>query len=396
MNIGIVTTWMERGAAYVSKTYMNLLLLAGHEVFIFARGGEIIPSKGEEHWNEKYVTRSAKYMDTRIEKKLFYKWLVKNSIEAVLFNEQQDVRIIIDTKLKFPQIKLAAYVDYYTEKTIPWFELYDFVICNTYRHMQAMGNHPQKFYLKWGTDINLYKPMNNSYDKIVFFHSVGMSNRKGTDILIEAFIKGEIYKSAKLLIHSQIPIECVCPYNSSQLKEYGIEVIEKTVTAPGLYYMGDVYVYPTRLDGLGLTMYEALASGLPLIVPDFPPMNEVGDDSCVKKVKICDYYCRNDAYYFPMVICDTDDLIKQMNWYIYNPNELFKQKKAAREYAVSNYNILDRVQMLSDIFENAKTREPDSGLIKTIQSYYRYSYNFFSSIRMHRNIATLVNRIKNK
>ena len=71
MNIGIVTTWMERGAAYVSRTYMDLLILAGHNVFIFARGGEVIPSNGNEKWNETYVTRSYKYIDTRIENRKF-------------------------------------------------------------------------------------------------------------------------------------------------------------------------------------------------------------------------------------------------------------------------------------------------------------------------------------
>ena len=37
MHIGIVTTWFERGAAYVSRQYRDAL--AGqHTVFIFARG----------------------------------------------------------------------------------------------------------------------------------------------------------------------------------------------------------------------------------------------------------------------------------------------------------------------------------------------------------------------
>ena len=39
MNIGIVTTWFERGAAYVSRQYMEVLQKTD-EVFIYARGGE--------------------------------------------------------------------------------------------------------------------------------------------------------------------------------------------------------------------------------------------------------------------------------------------------------------------------------------------------------------------
>lgn len=39
MRIGIITTWFERGAAYVSRQFMELLQQTD-EVFIYARGGE--------------------------------------------------------------------------------------------------------------------------------------------------------------------------------------------------------------------------------------------------------------------------------------------------------------------------------------------------------------------
>ena len=39
MRIGIVTTWFERGAAYVSRQFMELLQKTD-EVFVYARGGE--------------------------------------------------------------------------------------------------------------------------------------------------------------------------------------------------------------------------------------------------------------------------------------------------------------------------------------------------------------------
>ena len=39
MNIGIVTSWFERGAAYVSRAFMQSLQELGHDVRIFVRGG---------------------------------------------------------------------------------------------------------------------------------------------------------------------------------------------------------------------------------------------------------------------------------------------------------------------------------------------------------------------
>lgn len=50
MNIGIVTTWFERGAAYVSRQFEQVLEKDGHNVFILARGGEKY-AKGDPKWD---------------------------------------------------------------------------------------------------------------------------------------------------------------------------------------------------------------------------------------------------------------------------------------------------------------------------------------------------------
>lgn len=374
MRIGIVTTWFERGAAYVSRIYMDLLRQEGHEVFIYARGG-VVPPKGADKWNEDYVTRDTVYQNSRINMAKFSRWITKNKLEGILFNEQQDFRVVAQTKKKFPHLKLGAYVDYYTEKTLNWFRLYDFLICNTRRHMQAMENHPQKFYMQWGTDITVYTPQNEKHEQITFFHSVGMSTRKGTDILLEAYIDAKLYETSKLVVHTQIPISKACKYDKEYLESLGIQIIEKTVTAPGLYYMGDVYVYPTRLDGLGLTMYEALASGLPVITTDFPPMNEAVNEEVGKLVKVRDYYCRQDAYYYPMVLCDKLDLIRCMQDYIDNPQEAGKQKMAARRYAETHYDIFQRSKEVSEIFQKAQTRDIEQSIYKEVMRYYQKESN---------------------
>lgn len=41
MNVGIVTTWFERGAAYVSRQYLEALRSdSNNSVYIYARGGD--------------------------------------------------------------------------------------------------------------------------------------------------------------------------------------------------------------------------------------------------------------------------------------------------------------------------------------------------------------------
>ena len=301
-------------------------------------------------------------------------------------------------KDKFPNITLGAYVDYYTENTLKFFNFYDFVICNTRRHLQAMDFHKQKYYIPWGTDVELYKPRYEKHEQLTFFHSVGMSPRKGTDILVRAFIEGKCYEKSKLIIHTQIPIEKVCDYKKQDLLKYNVEIIEETVTAPGLYYKGDVYVYPTRLDGLGLTMYEALACGLPMITTDFPPMNEVGDESCVTRVKVKDFYCRSDAYYFPMALCDEDSLIQCMNYYISNRDKIDKYKKNARKFALDHYNIQKQSKNVADIFINSKSIPLNRELQKQCKKHSIESFNIvkwlanFSFIRKYFDILLMLHK----
>ncbi len=377
MKIGIVTTWFERGGAYVSKIFMDMLVKEGHEVLIYARGGENIASQKEEKWNQPYVTRDHTYTGMKIKKKNLFNWIKKHALDCVFFNEQQHFQIVAQTKKQFPQVKIGSYIDYYTETTLPWFEMFDFVICNTYRHMQAMKAHPQKYYIRWGTDVDLFVPKENPNTELTFFHSAGMSERKGTDILVDAFIEGECYKRSKLVIHTQRPIEGLCRYKKDELKAYNIDVIEETVTAPGLYYMGDVYVYPTRLDGLGLTMYEALSCGLPVITTDFPPMNEAVTNEIGKLVKVEDFYCRGDAYYYPMAVCSKDSLIECMQWYIDHPDELAKQKEAARRYALEHYDIRTKSRETSEAFETAEIRNINMNIYNRIMKYYGWRNSTF-------------------
>ena len=237
----------------------------------------------------------------------------------------------------------------------------------------------------------------NKKEKLTFFHSAGMSTRKGTDLLIEAFIEGKCYKKSSLIIHTQLPIKSLCKYSLDELNGFGISVIEKTVTAPGLYYLGDIYVYPTRLDGLGLTMYEALSSGLPVITTDFPPMNEAVNNDVGRLVKVEDFYCRGDAYYYPMAICSKDSLIESLNWYIEHPEQVCKQKVAAREYALANYDISVRSAEVSQVFEYATIREFDSSLYNNIMKYYGWrNSNFICYLRTSARLNTLIKTFFNK
>lgn len=352
MNIGFISTWLERGASYVTKAYIEALKDCNN-IFVYARGGEEF-AKGDSQWDLNYVTWGLKLSGTKINFKHLKKWIIENSIEVLFFNEQREMEVLALIKKELPSIKLGAYIDYYKEDSINEFFLYDFLICNTKRHYSVFKNHPQCYYVPWGTDLELFKAQHNNNNDLTFFHSVGMSMRKGTDLLLKAFIDGQIYKHSRLVIHSQLNFEENFGYKIKELETYNIDVIEKTVTAPGLYYLGDVYVYPTTLDGLGLTIYEALSCGLPVITTNNAPMNEVVNNDIGFLVDVERYCSRTDGYYWPLSICSKESLIRAMMYYIENKNELSNFKKKSRQYALSEFDWKSRYIDIRKIFTESK------------------------------------------
>ena len=91
MNIGIVTTWFERGASQVSRQYRDLLNKKNN-VFIYARGGEKY-ERNNPIWDTQDVTWGKKaYFQTNgtpIKRSHFKNWIDKNKIDVLFFNEQQ-------------------------------------------------------------------------------------------------------------------------------------------------------------------------------------------------------------------------------------------------------------------------------------------------------------------
>ena len=263
-------------------------------------------------------------------------------------------------------IKIGAYIDYYQEDTVHCFELYDFLICNTKRHYSVFEWHPQVKYIPWGTDVDLFKPLESRKapeDPLIFFHSGGYSalSRKGLNHILSAlpFLNGT---SWKLVIHVQVSFEHKLRPKQKKIFEKflssgQIEVIESTVTAPGLYHLGDVYVYPTRLEGIGLSIAEALSMGLPVITTNEGPMNEFIEDGVNGKlVRVEKKYARSDGYYWPLSDVSSDDLAQQMNYYIDRKGNLDDLQKAARKSALDKFIWKNNKSEVLRIFEDTHRR----------------------------------------
>lgn len=338
MNIGIVTTWFERGAAYVSRQYRSALQ-DGHRVFIYARGGESY-SAGDPEWDDATVTWGRRLdvpVPTFIELEEFRGWVERNRLDLVFFNEQHWWEpVLLCNRMG---VKTCAYVDYYTRETVPLFGCYDLLICNTRRHLSVFDWHPQAFFVPWGTDIQLFSFAGEAPvapGQVTFFHSAGVSpQRKGTDLLLRAF--DQLQGAARLVLHAQLDLAASFPELRPLLERLVLEgrltLLEKTITAPGAYHLGDIYVYPSRLDGIGLTVAEALACGLPVIATDCAPMNELVREQNGRLVAVERSYPREDGYYWPCSDASVLDLAEQMQFYLDLGSELPRLKAAARSFA---------------------------------------------------------------
>lgn len=381
MNIGIVTTWFERGAAYVSRQFMEVLIKTDN-VFIYARGGEKY-AKGDPkwdlenvYWGKRCIGKRGVLGSTYIDRKDFEQWLKQYKIEAVLFNEQQWFQPIL--WCKDLSVKCLAYVDYYNERTIPLFDVYDGLVCNTKRHAFAFRNHPNVNYIKWGTDINLYKPVEYKKNKLTFFHSAGMAPiRKGTDILLRSFYKVRERSKSLLLVHSQVDLLVFFPELAEAIKEMenegSLEIVTKTITAPGLYYRGDVYIYPSRLDGIGLTLMEAISSGMAIVTSDNPPMNEFVESDFGQLCPIDYQYSRIDGYYWPMCVPSEELLTEILQKYIDGNYNLCEMKKNARMYAEKELDFQKNSSSLHQIISNTERTTVSAQLRKEIHSYDYYA-----------------------
>lgn len=376
LRIGIVTVWFDRGAGMVSKAYRQAFQAGGHEVFIYARGGEIHPTS-DPAWAGPDVTWQPQrkgWDSTAISIGKMSAWVVENSIDVVLFNEQHFWPSVVAIRRRFPDLVLGSYVDYYTADTVKQFAMFDFLFCNTRRHHKVFSWHPSAFYIPWGTDVDTFAPRDSerSNSTLTFLHSAGMNlERKGTRILVEAFLMLEA--EAKLILHVQQPIN-----EASEFWEWvescpRIKLINQTIGPPGLYHLGDVYVYPTNLEGIGLTICEALACGLPVITTDCAPMNEFvthGVDGFLCSPD--EFRGRSDGYYWAEAHYGPEKVLDGMNYFLERQSHIDEFSNQARKNAVDHRdwkrNARHVCDLVVDALEQPRTRINGRAIEQTCQT----------------------------
>lgn len=228
------------------------------------------------------------------------------------------------------------------EKFIPYEEYIDLVINFTKVGQKIyverwLGGGMCGIHIPYPIDTEYFCPtycnLSGVEAEYTFAHSEGWGGagfRKGTDLIFTAFQQlCHISKDKPTMwVHGQ-PGEA----QHSQLRKGVVTTQQEDLSdVIDLYYKGEIYIAPSRREGLGLPILEAMACGLPVITTDASPMNEWFPEDYPLLVKV---QCQTDLPYgdIPMYTPSAFDLMKKME-FAYNNPKLMKQISATNRIII--------------------------------------------------------------
>lgn len=185
-----------------------------------------------------------------------------------------------------PMVDSVAY-----EKFEPYLDCIEaFLLPTKWSYILYRNKTNKAIHTPYPIDTDEFSVANMKFDSTglyTFLHNQGYGGagfRKGTDIVYTAFQQLlNQNKSVSLWLNTQLGEE-----EHSQVHQdvKGVHVnIENIPETIDMYKNGLIYLAPSRREGLGLPILEAMSVGMPVITVDAPPMNErIQDKRCLVPV----------------------------------------------------------------------------------------------------------------
>ena len=287
MRVGIVTKWFNRGQPIVGRYVRSAVEELGHESFVLARPRrEKGPRPGVLErtgiWDQPRVTEASAFEVPLDE---YLAWVEANGIEAVLCDQNYQFAELAALRERGVRVIGRFVWEHFTEEhLIPARQAYDTI----YSVIEAERERYRSWGLEtplvpWGIHPELLEiPVERADDGITRFVFPGgfLGHRKPLEPVAEAFARTS-NPDIRLLVKAQVERNRLGKLSRRVRKDKRIELaLGDEEWAPHLMTIAacDVCVTPSRWEGLGLPLYEAMAFGQPVITNDDPPMNEVVSD----------------------------------------------------------------------------------------------------------------------
>lgn len=284
VRIGIVTKWLNRGQSYVARQTRSGLDEMGHDTFVLARPsrdrGSAHPHPGPDadgEWARQPDVTTASAWAVPLGE--YEAWAVSNSLEAIIF----------DNCFQFDEIAALRGAGLRTAGRFVWemfapghvpgaLAAYDVVYSLTdCEHHRYAGLGIESLRVPWGVHPDLIGDERTSGEDEVRFYFPGglMGPRKPRHELLEAFALVPD-ADVRLLIKAQSGRHPAFLRRAAADPRIDV-IVEDMPTAEHrqLFASCDVCLAPSRWEGLGVFLYEAIGLGMPIITNDHPPMNEV-------------------------------------------------------------------------------------------------------------------------
>lgn len=196
-------------------------------------------------------------------------------------------------------------------------------------------------------------------DVFTFLHYDAFNTRKGHFEVLEAFDKEFKHDEPVRLVFKTTREHLGVPMNKGAYPN--VDIIQGKVTEAELAnicFGADAFVFPSRGEGFGCTPLEAMATGLPTIVPNAHGISEYFDKRYMYEVKAtekCTAIYRRLTDVGSMIKSDVDDLARVMRW-VYEHQDLAKKKGQAASKYVQKYTYEKTGHALKAVIDDVKSR----------------------------------------
>lgn len=283
MRVGLVSKWFASGQAVVTRQIRSALDGLGHETFVLAKPGKG-PRASQERvadpvWDQPGVTQGS---NADIPRDEYRAWASDNSLDAVLCdqNDQFDeiAALRADGVRTIGRFVWESFAPADAEPARAAYDtIYSFTRAEQARYRTLGIDSPL---LTWGCHPELIEVAERVErdPELVRFVVPGsfMGKRKPFPEIVEAFTRAR-GDHLRLLIRGQVDRKAGKLEKAAGGDPRVVIELEDRPTNEHLRQFASCHVClsPSRWEGLGLPLYEAVAFGIPSITNDSPPMNEV-------------------------------------------------------------------------------------------------------------------------